>query len=113
MLPYYKKCHDAVHALIPAATIVLNPGTTCAEGYMNVSNIICTWETEEPDYLNKFQAPAWAAKYPAGRFWHIVLDVPASDLPKVLALTKKSARRLGVCDVADREEQRQSLRQAA
>ncbi len=88
MLPYYKKCHDAVHALIPAATIVLNPGTTCAEGYMNVSDIICTWETEEPDYLNKFQAPAWTAKYPAGRIWHIVLNVPESDLPKVLALTK-------------------------
>jgi putative cell wall-binding protein len=89
-VPYYAQCHDMARSLKPRCMVVLNPGTQTDEAYMAVCDILTNYESGLDDYLHKYDAPAWVAKYPARRFWHIVLRVESeADMQAVIKLTKQ------------------------
>lgn len=96
-LPYYQSLADAVHAL-PDMIVALNPGTHPAEGYMNVGDIIMTFEGTYAKYA-KLKVPAWTAKYPATRFWHLIHTTPQSQLGAAIELSK--SRNAGFVYVTD------------
>jgi hypothetical protein len=76
-LPYYLHCDALTRAMNPKAIVVLNPGTQTTEGYMRACDVLCNFESDDTAYQTQYSAPAWVKKYPARRFWQIVLDVPS------------------------------------
>ena len=88
-LAYYKELFAFTKKANRDEMDVLNPGTQVTEGYMKVADIICTFESPYSSYQTQYNAPAWVARYPASRFWHIVLNVPAaSDMQAVIRESK-------------------------
>lgn len=89
-LPYYQQCKAAARAGQPKAVIVINPGTPVTEGYMGVADIVLTFESDYGAYLNRAADPAWVAKYPARRFYHLVYAVPtAANMRTAARLSKQ------------------------
>ena len=89
-IAYYAKCRDMTRAHGRKAMVVLNPGTQTDEGYMAVCDILVNFESKMPAYETEYSAPAWVTKYPASRFWHMVLEVPTDEeMRKVVAQTKE------------------------
>jgi len=87
---YYLHCRKLIKSLNPKALVVLNPGTQVDESYLQAGDIICTFESDYSDYQNKYSAPTWVTKYPARRFWHIILNVPTNaEMLNVVAETKQ------------------------
>jgi hypothetical protein len=80
--------------------VVSNPGTTCAEGYLAraAADVICLAESTKK--FSEFHPPAWAARYPAGRFAALLHQVADAGQMKrdVLAMAGK---RVGYCYVTD------------
>ena len=75
-LPYYLQCRAAVHAGQPKAVVIINPGTPVTEGYMAAADVVLTFESGYGAYLKRDPDPAWVARYPARRFWHLIYAVP-------------------------------------
>ena len=89
-LSYYQQCKAAARARQPKAVIVINPGTPVTEGYMGVADIVLTFESDYGAYLNRAADPAWVAKYPARRFYHLVYAVPtAATMRTAVRLSKQ------------------------
>jgi hypothetical protein len=88
-LPYYKGCYNFVHSTYPKAIVVLNPGAPTLEGYMKASDVIVTFESPYSSYETKFVDTPWATKYPARRFWHIVLGATTeAEMQNAVKLSK-------------------------
>ena len=89
-VPYFAACRKFIKAQNPKALAVLNPGNQVDEGYMAVSDVVCNYESGYDAYVHKYTAPAWLTKYPARRFWHIVLSVPTeAQMREVVRLSKQ------------------------
>ncbi|HEX5322947.1 MAG TPA: spherulation-specific family 4 protein, partial [Capsulimonadaceae bacterium] len=84
-LSYYKEVFAFTKKRNPQAMVVLNPGTQVIAGYMKAADIICTFESPYNSYQKEYNAPSWVTTYPASRFWHIVLSVPAADMKNVVS----------------------------
>lgn len=65
---YYTDLYNYVRRKIPGALVLSNPGTDCAEDYLSrpAADVICLFEREQG--FESFRPPAWAARYPPGRF---------------------------------------------
>ncbi|MBT3408285.1 hypothetical protein HOK68_01170 [Candidatus Woesearchaeota archaeon] len=63
---YYQNLSDYING-----TIILNPGVYPDEEYMNVSDIILSFEDDYDAYTSVTE-PAWVSNYTKYRFWHIV-----------------------------------------
>lgn len=89
-LPYYKQVYRKIKALDHKAAVVLNPGCPTLEGYLDAGDIICTFESDGDQYINKFVGADWTSKYPAKRFWHIIYNVTdTAKLQQVIQLSKQ------------------------
>ncbi|MFJ5552890.1 spherulation-specific family 4 protein [Streptomyces sp. NPDC093225] len=73
-----------------AATVVLNPGVHPAPGYLRFADLVVTFEGHWSTYATAFSRPAWTARYPPGRFCHLVYGVPEVLVP--LAVRTATAR---------------------
>lgn len=95
---YYTQIKAAVKALGSTNLVVLNPGTDVPESYMNLCDIVMNAETTAAKYLTRV-FPTWTKNYPSGRFWHVVHDCPADQMPAVV--DKIKANGAGLCLVTD------------
>ena len=80
---------------------VLNPGTYSANDcWMSAFNILMNWENVGlSNYQAKYVDYPWVHKYPAERFWHVLLGVTQGELQTALDLAK--ARNAGWVYVSD------------
>ena len=89
-LPYYIQCRSAVRGGHPNSVVIINPGTPVTEGYMAAANIVLTFESDYGAYLKRAADPAWVARYPAARFWHLVYAAPdVNAMQKAVLLGKR------------------------
>ncbi len=90
MLPYYVKCKAAARAGAPKALVIVNPGTPVTEGYMKTADVVVTFESDYKAYVKRAADPAWVARYPAARFWHLVYAAPdAAAMQNAVRLGKQ------------------------
>lgn len=88
MIPYYDAIARQIHAL-PGLIVVLNCGVHPAEGYMNVGDVIVTFENTYKNYLN-LKYPSWVFKYAPTRFCHIVHTTSnATSMKEVIRLSQQ------------------------
>jgi hypothetical protein len=74
-LEYYAACALGSRAC-GAQYVVLNPGADCHPGYADIANVMVTFEGTWAEYADH-APPHWTLTRPAGRFCHLVYDVPA------------------------------------
>lgn len=89
-LSYYIHCRAAAGTGHPKVVVVINPGAPVTEGYMAAADIVLTFESDYKTYLKRAADPAWVARYPAKRFWHLVYAAPdAAAMRRAVLLSKK------------------------
>jgi len=93
-VPYYAEL-TAFARQRPGALTVLNPGCVPAEQYMQVADIIVTFENTYAAYTHAFpRLPGWMGRYAPRRFWHLVYAAPdAQAMEHAVALSRR--RRAG------------------
>lgn len=101
-VPYYRTCYNLVHGLSSNAMVVLNPGTSTVEDYMTCSDVIITFESHYNEYLTQFDQRPWVTRYPAARFWHIILGAK-TEAQMLDAVQKSKERHAGWVYVAPYE----------
>ena len=69
---YVKAVHDA------GGRAILNPGTYPDRAYVELADLIVTFEGPAADYASAV-VPKWANKYAATKFWHLVYATPADQ----------------------------------
>lgn len=77
-LAYHQALTDYVRSFKPDATIMMNPGTTCDEGYAGMCDILCTFEGTDLNYAN-YVPQDWTLAYPREKFCHLVHTVPSES----------------------------------
>jgi len=90
MLSYYLSVYQYIKAKGGKSIVILNPGTTPPECYMNVSDIIANAETYGSTYLSSWRTLGYEIKYPASRFWHIIHTTAASSVAAVMTKAQNS-----------------------
>jgi hypothetical protein len=92
---YYKPLSDQIRGKPGAHVVIINPGQPdFAEGYMALSDVAMSYEnpygsTSDGYGPGQYSAPAWMGKYPADRFWHVILEVAdAAAMRSVLDLAR-------------------------
>ncbi len=90
--PYYQTLRNYVKAKNAAAKVVINPGTNIPECYITTADILLNFEDTYSAYL-AWKPSGWEVKYPASRFWHLVIATPYSKLSSAITLSKN--RRAG------------------
>lgn len=89
-LPYYLQCKAIARAGHPKDALVINPGTPVTEGYMQAADVVLTFESDYKAYVSRAADPAWVAKYPARRFYHLVYAAPDADaMRRAVTLSKQ------------------------
>jgi hypothetical protein len=78
-----------------ADTVVLNPGTHPAPGYVRLADLTVTFEGPWSVYVSEFSRPAWTARQPPERLCHLVYEVPEALVP--LAVRTAGERGAAVC----------------
>ncbi|KAJ0413256.1 fibronectin type III domain protein [Aspergillus carlsbadensis] len=95
----YRFISDTTKRRHPNAFTVLNPGATMPQCFENSADTLMTFEQSYDTYMNNYIAnPDWAPKDPR-KLWHIIYDVPASDVGKVAALALE--RGVGLVHITD------------
>jgi hypothetical protein len=93
-LPYYAALHRFIRAKADDACVILNPGTTTDERYMNVADILVTFEDTYHVYRTGYRGAGWERNYPPERFWHLVHTTrTVRQMRHAIAISKK--RRAG------------------
>jgi hypothetical protein len=70
-IPYYSNVTAAIRSSIVNSTVMLNPGDASAACYLNVSDIIVTFEGSYDSYTS-YKPASWHMTNAASRFWHII-----------------------------------------
>lgn len=83
-LAYYRALYDYVKAISGDAVVIGNSGTNTQEGYLDVADILVTFEGTLASYRD-YTPDAWTAHHDAGRFGHLVYGVPGSDDMRAVA----------------------------
>lgn len=87
-LRYYRVLSDYVRASL-GRLVVLNPGTFPDEGYMDVGDVVVTFEGFFGVYRDLYSpGPDWVSSYAPERFWHLVYSTLETDLPAALTLAR-------------------------
>ncbi len=97
-ISYYRELAAYIRAE-PGALVALNPGTFPAEEYALVGDVMLVFEGSYSSYLS-METPAWAANYPASKFWHVVYDAPtAQEMKEAVRLSRhRNSKQLYVTD---------------
>lgn len=77
-LAYYRTLYDYVKAISGDAVVIGNSGTNTHEGYLEVADILVTFEGTLASYRD-YAPDAWTARHDAARFGHLVYGAPGSD----------------------------------
>lgn len=85
--PYYQALYSFVKAKGGLARVIINPGTNIPECYITTADIIVNFEDNYNAYIN-WKLSGWETKYPANRFWHLIIATPQSKLTNAIALSK-------------------------
>jgi hypothetical protein len=88
---YYQELTNYVRLKhVGARLTVLNPGTySPSDCWMSITNILLNWENVSlSTYQTTYVDYPWVHKYPADRFWHVLLGVAQSDMPAALSLAQ-------------------------
>ncbi|MBC7805012.1 MAG: spherulation-specific family 4 protein [Akkermansiaceae bacterium] len=89
-LAYYAKCRRLARASDAKGLVIVNPGTPVTKGYMNVADIVVTFESNYDAYIKRAPDAAWVRTFPAKRFWHLIYAAPDENAMKnAVQLTKK------------------------
>lgn len=89
------------HARSLGAKVCWNPGTGFLESAMPLGDLFMRFEGGTLAKYMAFVPPAWHAKYP-GKMWDCVYNVPAADMPALVARAKQNKAALLWCtDDAD------------
>lgn len=83
----YADLADYVRTSSPSAQVALNPGLATSECYMDVADIVVTFEGKYTAY-KKYAPHGWELRYPASRFWHLVYATTATDKSAAIALSR-------------------------
>jgi hypothetical protein len=65
--------------------VVLNPGTDCHPGYVDLANVTVTFEGSWAEYRS-LRVPDWMHRWPKKRFAHLVHSVPKKHFSDALEL---------------------------
>ncbi|MCR4264473.1 MAG: endo alpha-1,4 polygalactosaminidase [Candidatus Roizmanbacteria bacterium] len=88
-IAFHQTLYDYIKTNDPNAVVVINPGTTVAEGYVNAADVISIFEGDMSTYQS-FQMPSWINNYPASKFLHLVYSVPnATSMQTVVNLSRE------------------------
>ena len=85
---YYQALYNFVKTKSSVAKVIINPGTNTPECYITTADIIVNFEDNYSAYL-VWKLSGWETKYPASRFWHLVIATPQSKLANAIALSKR------------------------
>jgi Spherulation-specific family 4 len=90
---YYRPLYQRLKQGSASRCVVVNAGQAMPEQVMAAADIVVDFEGDYHAYIGWSQ-PGWTARYPPGRFWHIVHGVAGADhLDRVFRLSR--ARRAG------------------
>jgi hypothetical protein len=100
-IDYYAALYRHARKRRADALVVTNPGTVCVEVYLSrpAADVVCLFDNRA-DQLADYRPPAWASRYPAGRFGAFIHQVATSRKMKD-CLREASQHRLGVLYVTD------------
>jgi hypothetical protein len=92
----YRFVHEFQKQHHRGSMTVLNPGATVPQCYEDSADVLLTYESsyagymltpDQPGDLN-YHSPGWTPKDPR-KFWHIIYDVKAQDVPAVIAASRE------------------------
>jgi hypothetical protein len=86
----YRFISDNTKIKFPGAYTVLNPGDYMPECFEHSSDTLLTFESSFARYTDgaNYTANTWTSSDPR-KIWHIIYDVPQSEIPRVAALTRE------------------------
>lgn len=84
---YFKSLYTYIKAKGGTAKVAINPGQATNECFVEASDIIVNFEGPYSSYYT-WQPAGWETRYPADRFWHIVIETTDADMPSAIALSK-------------------------
>lgn len=87
---YYADLYNYIKAKGSESKVILNPGTQTRECYMDVSDVVLTFEGSYRDYVNSYSAPAWVGSYSRSRFWHLVYSTSTTKAMERAVMLSKS-----------------------
>jgi hypothetical protein len=98
--PFYLNLYNYVKAKTTGLRIVvINPGITPDESYMDACDIVSIFEGDIGQY-RAFTNPSWAINYPSNRFMHVVFACYSEQMrDEALSLTR--ANRAGYVFITD------------
>lgn len=102
-LPYYRKLAAAIRASGPGdreGIVWLNPGYVPSEGFMEIVDIVETFEWFYEKYPDQ-EFPGWIYNYPPERFSHIVYNVPNDEAALAETLALARSRNVGYVYITD------------
>ncbi len=86
--PTYQDLFDYVKAKSKTQNkVVLNPGTNAPECYITACDILINYEDNYSQYA-AWQPSGWEYKYPAARFWHLVINASQSVITKTIGFSR-------------------------
>ena len=98
LIPYYSALDVYVKAKGGAGVTVLNPGNPVPECHATAGDILLTFEGSYATYLG-FTPSGWETGYADTKFWHLVYDATAAEMPNAVALA--TSRHAGWVYVTD------------
>jgi len=84
----YEYINDYTKRTHSGALTVLNPGSPIASCFENTMDTLLTFELNYTMYVNSYTGNDWVPKDPR-KIWHIIYDVPESDIAQVIDLSKQ------------------------
>ncbi|KAF2789429.1 hypothetical protein K505DRAFT_191768, partial [Melanomma pulvis-pyrius CBS 109.77] len=94
----YRRISDNTKRKYPGAYTVLNPGATMPKCFEDSADTLMTFESSYETYTTSYIPNDWAAA-DSRKLWHIVYNVPKSEVGRVAALAK--ARGAGMLQITN------------
>lgn len=86
---YYLDLYRYIKGKDGKTKVVVNPGMPTEECYMEVANIVVTFEGSYDSYVNNYSTPSWVGDYSPRRFWHLVHSAPTiTEMERAVRLSK-------------------------
>jgi hypothetical protein len=87
-ISYYINLYNYIKG--KGGTVIINPGIQTNECYVDVADIILSYENVYSQYVSNYNQPSWVSNYPASKFWHLVHQTPnISSMENAIDLSKQ------------------------
>ncbi|KAH8689782.1 Spherulation-specific family 4-domain-containing protein [Phaeosphaeriaceae sp. PMI808] len=84
----YRRINDNTKRKYPGAYTVLNPGATMPKCFEHSADTLMTFESSYETYTTNYVPNDWAAA-DSRKLWHIIYNVPKSEVGRVAALARE------------------------